>query len=792
LKIFLVFQLVLMLLVVPALSQDISVNSLLPTINCTSLEVFEGTVWAGTAEGGLLRYLDFEDGTYSQYTTADGLSGNSIKGITWTGEYLWAICQGADLTRLDVSDYRFSARRVPVTNDWPITSITGWTEVNSEKVYYGLQGGGVGFINSGLVSNVYVVETSPGLVSDDITCLENYESVLWLGTSEGISKFSGNVFTDLSESLPDELVNDIFIDSTGQVYVATAGGAASWNEDISLWEMLGDAEYFSSITMSNGQLIGLCFSGSSLSSLHKFESGAWVEISKPEVIVSHIASNSSLIASGKIIPEGAWGTFGQLFTSSFVDEEWDTHYAENILFTAADGIDFTSTGELWVGDRYGRGISRWDGDQWLQFYTEVSDPETEGPGLIEFGGNILTLATSESDNLWASNFTKGLIKYNPDTGACAHVTTENSSVSSNNAVKITSSPDGSLIICSDQTGADVLLDEENWEDPLNWINLSTGADQLNGSIVRDAEIGQYGQIWFAVEDVGIVLWDYGLNQGDPTWNDTSDDVWTGPLIELDESSFSFTGVKTIAVAKDGTIWAAGGSGVVHFRVNQYSEAGIVATHLHTFREKTDSYTDGLLAGRILELDIDFNGDIWVSGGAGVNRIRLRGDDVFIDSYTSYRDFVDYGFGVIYSEGIISGVPGGMVYEVKCNNSTQQVAISGDRGVMLIDIPQTLSENEGPIDNLYLFPNPLFVGAERLVVGGVDVEVDWVGAVPSGGISLEIFNLTGQSVYRNMNVESNDELWDGTLREGSLAAPGVYQVRIEYKGQILLKPLAVVR
>lgn len=793
-KIIIASQVILLLLVVPLAAQDISVSSLLPTINSTALEVVGEQAWVGTTEGGLLHYSDLDAGIYQQYTTADGLSGNSIIDLAWTGKYLWAVCEDADLTRLDISGSQVSARRVTASSDFPITSVAGWSDGSNEKVFYGLQGGGVGLINSSLPSNVYSAETSPGLVSDDVTCLEYDGTTLWIGTSEGISTFSGNVFTDVSLTLPDQRINDLYIDPSGDVYAATANGVALWNVELEEWTPLGTIGNTSLVTSCNGQLYALRFSGTTSSIILKYESESWVGIAEPGFYISKIAPESSatLIATGKEIPEGSHSQVGHLFVSKLVDDSWETEYTENIVFLSADGVDFTSTGDLWVGSRLGRGFSRWNGTEWLQFFTEVEDPALEGPGLIDFGGNFLTAAVSEPGNLWTAQFTKGLITYNPITEDCVHIKTGNSVLRSNNIVKIMPHPDGPLLFCSDQTGVDILLDEVNWDNSENWLFLSTEGDQLNGNIIRDAAIGQNGHIWFAVEDVGIVLWDCGFSDGSPTWTDTQDDVWSAPLTTLSGSSFSFEGTKAITVADDGTIWAAGGSGIVHFQLDGFGNYGISATHLHTFREKVDSYTDGLLSGSISDIDIDNNGDIWAANDAGTNRIRLRGDDVFIDSYTSYRDYVDYGFGVLYSAGIISGLPGGIVREVVCNTDTRQVAVSGERGVMLIEVTPETANSSGPLDDLYIYPNPLYAGSSSIKLGGIDAEVSWDGYVPSGGVSIEIFNLTGQSVFKNDHVEGDSPLWDGTLRSGVLAAPGVYQVRLEIDGQILIKPLAVVR
>jgi len=793
LKTIIASQFILLLLVVPLVAQDISVSSLLPTINSTALETVDEEVWVGTTEGGLLRYSNLESGVYQQYTTADGLSGNSIIDLTWTGKYLWVVCEGADLTRLDISDNHVFARSVTAASDLPITSVTGWSDGTNEKVYYGLQGGGVGFINSSLPSNVYSTESSPGLVSDDVTCLEYDGTTLWIGTSEGISTFSGNVFTDISLTLPDERINGLYIAPTGDVYTATANGVALWNGEQEEWDLLGAMGNTSSVTSHNEQLYALRFSGTASSIILKYEAEEWVGMAEPGNYVSQLTPGSSgLIAAGREILEGSHSHVGHLFMSNLVDDSWETVYTENIVFLSASGVDFTSSGELWVGSHLGRGFSKWNGTDWLQFFTEVEDPATEGPGLIHFGGNFLTAAVSEPGNLWTAQFTKGLITYNPVTEDCAHIKMGNSPLRGNRIVKIVSHPDGPLLFCSDQTGVDILLDEADWGNSENWLFLSTEGDQLNGNVIRDAAIGQNGQIWFAVENVGIVLWDCGFSNGSPTWTDTQDDVWSAPLTTLSESSFSFAGTGSITVADDGTIWAAGGSGLVHFQLDGFGSYGISATHLHTFREKVDSYTDGLLFGSINEIDIDNNGDIWAAHDAGANRIRLRGDDVLIDSYTSYRDYVDYGFGVLYSAGIISGLPGGRVRKIVCNADTKQVAVSGDRGVMLIEVSPETANNSGPLDNLYLYPNPLYAGSSSIKLGGIDAEVSWDGYVPSGGVSVEIFNLTGQSVFKNDHAEGDTPLWDGTLRNNKLAAPGVYQVRLEIDGQILIKPLAIVR
>ena len=81
-----------------------------------------------------------------------------------------------------------------------VTAVTGAVIGGSERVFYGMDGEGLGQINSGLSGNIYTADQD-GLISDDVTALQMFHGDLFVGTPAGISRFANNVFTDQNTGL---------------------------------------------------------------------------------------------------------------------------------------------------------------------------------------------------------------------------------------------------------------------------------------------------------------------------------------------------------------------------------------------------------------------------------------------------------------------------------------------------------------------------------------------------------------------------------------------------------------
>jgi len=133
----------------------------------------DGTVWAGTVNGGASR---FKDGRFVTYTTASGLSSNTIYSILETNDgTIWLATPNG-------------------LNAW---STLHWRTYSSRE----------------------------GLPSDSVNCLfEDSAGVLWIGTSNGLASLSSGhiqVFREAPESLHKQIYG-LVEDRSGWLWVATS------------------------------------------------------------------------------------------------------------------------------------------------------------------------------------------------------------------------------------------------------------------------------------------------------------------------------------------------------------------------------------------------------------------------------------------------------------------------------------------------------------------------------------------------------------------------------------------
>jgi signal transduction histidine kinase len=133
----------------------------------------DGSVWAGTLNGGV---SEFKDGRFVTYTTADGLASNIVSSIL---------------------------------------------ETRDGAMWFATPGGLSSF--SGGRWRTYT--TAEGLPSPEVNCLlEDSTGTLWTGTSAGLAFFAANRFQALHES-PDALLEQVVgmsEDKTGRFWIATS------------------------------------------------------------------------------------------------------------------------------------------------------------------------------------------------------------------------------------------------------------------------------------------------------------------------------------------------------------------------------------------------------------------------------------------------------------------------------------------------------------------------------------------------------------------------------------------
>lgn len=153
----------------------------------------DGTVWAGTLNGGVSR---FKNGSFTTYTTANGLTSNAIA----------AIHEGADGTM------------------WFATS-NGLNELRDGRWRYYTSGDGL----------------PPG----NLNCLfEDSAGVLWIGTAEGLAFLSSNR-VNVPREVPDSLRDPIFgiaEDQSGWLWISTLNHVLRVSRDQLLRGALSDSD----------------------------------------------------------------------------------------------------------------------------------------------------------------------------------------------------------------------------------------------------------------------------------------------------------------------------------------------------------------------------------------------------------------------------------------------------------------------------------------------------------------------------------------------------------------------
>jgi diguanylate cyclase (GGDEF)-like protein/PAS domain S-box-containing protein len=173
----------------------------------------DGTLWIGSANGGLTRWGPDSPRTY---TTADGLSSDSIfsiaedlKGALWVGTNRGLdLLEGGAIRHLDVGN------------------VLVWSLLVSRDgtVWVGTEGRGLWRFKDGEVRHFTTAEGLPG--NEVRALLEDRDGNLWVGTNYGLGRLTDGRFSQLAsaQGLPSDLVRSIHEDADGSLWVGFYGG----------------------------------------------------------------------------------------------------------------------------------------------------------------------------------------------------------------------------------------------------------------------------------------------------------------------------------------------------------------------------------------------------------------------------------------------------------------------------------------------------------------------------------------------------------------------------------------
>ncbi|HEX8891953.1 MAG TPA: two-component regulator propeller domain-containing protein, partial [Terriglobales bacterium] len=197
-----------------------SVASIPPNEVVYSISGRADVVWAGRQRGGLTR-LQFRNGAIASqsYTEANGLAQNSAYAVYESRDgSVWAGTLNGGVSKF--KDGHFTT--YTTSNGLASNTVSSILETRDGAMWFATPSGLSSFSNG----QWRTYTTVEGLPSPEVNCLfEDSSGTLWSGTSAGLAFFASNHFQVLQES-PDVLREEILgmtEDKSGRFWIATSG-----------------------------------------------------------------------------------------------------------------------------------------------------------------------------------------------------------------------------------------------------------------------------------------------------------------------------------------------------------------------------------------------------------------------------------------------------------------------------------------------------------------------------------------------------------------------------------------
>jgi ligand-binding sensor domain-containing protein/serine phosphatase RsbU (regulator of sigma subunit) len=215
------------------------------------------TIWIGTITNGLMK---FDDINFQNYTTAQGLSNNSIKSLFCSKNgILWIGTEGSGIAKYSGDLFTHKTTNDGLTSNW----IWAISQTSNNSFLYATNGGGVNLFNGkqvkaisdveGLNNNVVIsqlvnkdgstwfgsyengaciynqkefktINNVSGLLDNSIwTIVTDDDKNVWFGTENGLAKYDGTNITNYFDSLKNMTVLTSLLDKEKTLWFGTKG-----------------------------------------------------------------------------------------------------------------------------------------------------------------------------------------------------------------------------------------------------------------------------------------------------------------------------------------------------------------------------------------------------------------------------------------------------------------------------------------------------------------------------------------------------------------------------------------
>ena len=179
----------------------------------------ERSLWIGTDGDGLNR---LRDGKVTPFGTKEGLSNDVVRSVYEDRQgTLWIGTDGGGLNRFKDGRFTTFTTKDGLSSD----HVASIFEDRAGSLWIGTLGGGLNRLRP--AGGFSAFTTKQGLASDDVVAIyEDREGVLWVGTTGGLSRLKDGRFTSFTrkDGLSDDRIKSIYEDRDGGLWIGTIGG----------------------------------------------------------------------------------------------------------------------------------------------------------------------------------------------------------------------------------------------------------------------------------------------------------------------------------------------------------------------------------------------------------------------------------------------------------------------------------------------------------------------------------------------------------------------------------------
>ncbi|MGM0581737.1 MAG: two-component regulator propeller domain-containing protein [Bacteroidota bacterium] len=573
----------------------------------------DGFLWLGTQDG-LDRYDGRDFITYNyRIDNENSISNNYIKVIKEDDNgYLWVGTYGGGLNKFDKkSTFQRFLRDRNNPNSISNNVVYNIHQLNDSIYWIGTKDGLNKFnIRTEKFTNRYSQEEFPVLSHPVVYSISssNQENEIWVGTRKGLNRVNTRTYeveeyTAGDNGLVDDDIRDLYLDHKGNLWIATKLGGLNYKpkgqdkfRQIDLKLNSGNNVYARKLypNETGGVWLGTFGRGlfhidNNFKVLHQFVK----DKSKPKGI-----SSNNIVEIFKDEASNYWfGTHGDgvaTFNSKIKkfrhlqsrseDENSLSHNAVNYIFQ-------DSRNDIYIANDAGIDLLTEEGQdfKFQQIISSESDfPDDRAWLLFEDSENIL----------WVGLWNFGLSKYNRDTGELTsyrNIPGDSTSITTNFIESIAEDNEGKLWIGLLGDGGLVVFDKEK-EVFKRYLHDPTNSSSLANNRVHVVFIDSKSRIWI------------GTDNGLDLYNPETDSFKHFRYDKSDSLSLNYNVIRTIIEDKNNNIWVGTGGGGFAKIIEGNSKVQF----------KTYSKDDGLANNNIAGIEVDNNGNLWITTYKGMS------------------------------------------------------------------------------------------------------------------------------------------------------------------------------